>query len=278
MFNKSFNKSSLWAKLSLGLASLLTFVTPSLKAQDWAIAQLESSSRHQEWISIPNGDQKLEAFIVYPEVKEKATSVVIIHEIFGLSDWVRSVADQLAEAGYIAIAPDLLSGLGQDGAGTKGFEGRDALVKAVSGLDPNTVTTNVQATMDYVAALPAANGKVALAGFCWGGSQTFRLATLSSTPKACFVFYGSGPEDPQAIAKISVPIFGFYGEKDQRVNATIDKSQQLLKDAGKFFEAVIYQGAGHGFMRMGQDPKATPENQNGMKEAWDRLKLEISKL
>src|ERR1051325_8991187 len=145
--------------------------------QDWAKARLEKSPRHQEWVDVKQGSRTVKAFIVYPEVKGKATAVVVIHEIFGLSDWVRGVADQLAEAGYIAIAPDLLSGMGPQGGGSSEFADRGAVTQAVQKLPPDQVTADLQAVGDYVAKLPAANGKVAVGGFCWGGSQTFRFAT-----------------------------------------------------------------------------------------------------
>src|SRR5713101_6342751 len=107
----------------LFLALLLAAVPAS--AQDWAKARLEKSPRHQEWVKVKQGAREVQSFIVYPEVKNKAPAVLVIHEIFGLSDWARSVADQLAEAGYIAIAPDLLSGMGPNGGDTAAFAGRD---------------------------------------------------------------------------------------------------------------------------------------------------------
>ncbi|MFM7816677.1 MAG: dienelactone hydrolase family protein, partial [Verrucomicrobiota bacterium] len=191
-----------------------------LLAQDWAKARLEKSPRHLEWVDVKNGDRKVACFIAFPEKKEKATTVVVIHEIFGLTDWVRGVADQLAEAGYIAIAPDLLSGLGTEGKGTAGFTGNDTARKAVSSLPPDQVVSDLDAAVGYVAGLPASNGKVAVAGFCWGGSQTFRFATRSNRIKAAFPFYGAGPTLPEDIRRIMVPVYGFYGENDERVNST----------------------------------------------------------
>src|SRR5262249_6866378 len=148
--------------------------------------------------------------IVYPEVKDKATAVVVIHEIFGLTDWVRSVADQLAEAGYIAIAPDLLSGMGPNGGGTEAIE-RQGVMRAVSGLPPEQVTADLNAVASYVGQLPACSGKVVVGGFCWGGGQTFRFATNNKDVKAAFVFYGSGPNNQEAISHINCPVYGFYG-------------------------------------------------------------------
>src|SRR6266581_3311928 len=130
--------------------------------------------------------------LVYPEVKNKAMSIVVIHEIFGMSDWVQMEADELAEAGYIAIAPDLLSGMGPNGGGTSSLDST-AVGKAIRDLPPDQITADLNAVADYVSKLPAANGKVVVAGFCWGGSQTFRFATNRPNLKAAFVFYGSAP-------------------------------------------------------------------------------------
>src|SRR2546426_1121962 len=161
-------------------------------AQDWAKARLDKSPRHLEWVKVKHGNRELNCFIAYPEVKEKATAVVVIHEIFGLSDWVRGVADQLAEAGYIAIAPDLLSGSAPGGGGTAELGSGDAARKAISSLPSDQVTADLNAVGDYVSRLPACNGKVAVAGFCWGGGQSFRFATNNKDIKAAFVFYGAG--------------------------------------------------------------------------------------
>jgi carboxymethylenebutenolidase len=257
-------------------------VSFSMLAQDWAKQRLEKSPRHQEWVKVKNGSRDVNAFIVYPEVKSKATAVVVIHEIFGLSDWVRSVADQLAEAGYIAIAPDLLSGVGPNGGGSSAFTDRSAVGQAIRDLPPDQVTADLNAVADYVAKLPAANGKVAVGGFCWGGSQTFRFATNRPSLKAAFVFYGTGPDNKEAIARIKAPVYGFYGGKDNRVTSTVPKSTELMKEAGKKYEPVTYEGAGHGFMRSGEDPTATDENKEANKkardESWARWKSVLKKL
>jgi carboxymethylenebutenolidase len=257
-------------------------VAVSALTQDWAKQKLEKSPRHQEWVKVKNGERTVNAFIVYPEVKSKATAVIVIHEIFGLTDWVRSVADQLAEAGYIAIAPDLLSGAGAKGGGSADFTDRNTVGQAIRDLPPDQITGDLNAIADYVGKLPAANGKVAVGGFCWGGGQTFRFATNRPSLKAAFVFYGSGPDNKEAIAKIKAPVYGFYGGNDARVNATIPKSQELMKEAGKTYDPVTYEGAGHGFMRAGEDPTAADASKDANKkardEAWARWKGILSKL
>lgn len=255
--------------------------------QDWAKQRVDKSPRHQEWVKVKNGTREVNSFLVFPEIKSKATAVIVIHEIFGMSDWVRSLTDQLAEAGYIAIAPDLLSGMGPKGGGSSEFDG-STVRQAIGSLPPDQITGDLNAVADYVAKLPACNGKVAVAGFCYGGTQTFRFATNRPGIKAAFVFYGGGPENAEAIAKIKCPVYGFYGGNDARVNATIPKSEELMKAAGKTYEPVVYPGAGHGFMRAGEDPtakEATPEekamkeaNKKARDEAWVRWKELLKKL
>lgn len=240
--------------------------------QDWAKERLEKSPRHLEYVKVKNGDREVNSFIAYPEVKEKATAVVVIHEIFGLTDWVRGVADQLAEAGFIAIAPDLLSGMAPGGGGTPELGAGDGVRKVIQGLPPEQVTTDLKAVAAYVSKLPAANGTVAVGGFCWGGTQTFRFATNDDTFKAAFVFYGSGPEDEAELKRITAPVYGFYGGNDARVNATLPKTTELMKKLGKRFEPVIYDDAGHGFMRAGEAPDASESNKKAREEAWKRWK------
>ena len=256
----------------------VTALAASAFAQDWAKAKLEKSPRHQEWVKVKQGPREVHSFIVFPEVKDKATAVVVIHEIFGLTDWVRSVADQLAEAGYIAIAPDLLSGMAPGGGGTAEFGGPDNARKAFSSLPAEQVTADLNAVADYVAKLPAAKGKVAVAGFCWGGGQSFRFATNNKDIKAAFVFYGSGPDKEADIERIHCPVYGFYGGDDARVNATIPKSTELMKKAGKTYEPVTYEGAGHGFMRAGEDPGGKEVNKKAREEAWKRWKDLLKKI
>jgi carboxymethylenebutenolidase len=248
-------------------------------AQDWAKARLEKSPRHQEFVKLKHGDREVQSFIVHPEVKDKTTAVLVIHEIFGLTDWVRSVADQLAESGYIAIAPDLLSGMGPKGGGTSDFpEGRDGVMKAIQTLPPKQVTEDLNAAAEYLAKLPNCNGKVVVCGFCWGGGQSFRYATNNSHVKASFVFYGPPPNNEQDIGRIACPVYGFYGGNDNRINATIPKTTDLMTKAGKTYEPVTYEGAGHGFMRAGEAPDANAANKKARDQAWERWKELLKKV
>lgn len=247
-------------------------------AQDVFRQKLEKSPRHQEWVAVKYGERTVHAFLVYPEIKTKALAIIVIHENQGLTDWVRNVADQLAEAGYIAIAPDLLSGAAPNGGRTSDFPNADAAREAISKLQPDQVTADLNAVADYVLKLPAANGKLAVAGFCWGGSQTFRFATNRQALEAAFVFYGTGPQNKEAIARVKCPVYGFYGGNDARVNATIEPTAALMKEMGKTYEPVIYEGAGHGFMRTGEMPEAVEANKKAREEAWARWKALLKKL
>jgi carboxymethylenebutenolidase len=246
-------------------------------AQDWAKARLDKSPRHLEWVKVKHGQREVNCFIAFPEVKEKATVVIVIHEIFGLSDWVRGVTDQLAEAGHIAIAPDLLSGTAPGGGGTAELGGADAVRKAISSLPPDQITADLNAVAEYAGKLSACNGKVVVGGFCWGGRQTFRYATNNKDIKAAFVFYGDGPDKQDEVAKINCPVYGFYGGNDNRIGATIPTSKELTKKAGKTYEPVTYEGAGHGFMRAGEGPDAKDADKKAREEAWKRWKELLKK-
>jgi carboxymethylenebutenolidase len=253
-----------------------TVVAVAATAQDWAKERVDKSPRHLEWVSVKRGDRDVKSFIAFPEVKDKATAVVVIHEIFGLSDWVQSVTDQFAEAGYIAIAPDLLSGKAPNGGGTKEL-GRDVR-RAISELKPDEIVKDLDAVVEHVAKLPACNGKVVVTGFCWGGGQAFRFAANNRKIKAALPFYGSWPHREDELNRIACPVYGFYGGNDARINKTIPESERLMKSLGKVYEPVIYEDAGHGFMRAGDDPAAAPANKKGRDDAWKRIKSILTKI
>jgi carboxymethylenebutenolidase len=242
------------------------------KAQDWAKERLNKSPRHGEWVNLKSGNRTIKAFVVYPERKEKTPVVLVIHEIFGLTDWVRSVCDQLAENGVIAIAPDLLSG--------QTFNDVDGARKAISELQKPQIKSDLDATADYALKIPACNGTLAVCGFCWGGGQTFIYVNENPKLKAAYSFYGTAPDEASKVANIPCPVYGFYGEKDERVCATIPKAEELMKAAGKKYEPVIYKGAGHGFMRSGDpaNPQARPADRKARDDAWVRWKKLLKQL
>lgn len=354
---------------AIAAASLLTTVAA---AQDWAKANLAKSSRHGEYVTINEpGGRQLNAWVVYPEVKDKAPVVVMIHEIFGMSDWAREMADEVAGAGYIVVEPDLLSGFGpvtatsslgpvtmkpcpawargiatgtaesctltplqiedafkrcdpmncdsqgrpgravveNDGAngqpvkvklvaaepqqtedhshmqmqstagaaygpahpgGTSAFPDQSAVTRAVSALPNPQVMADLDAAADYGKKLPAANGKLYVAGFCWGGGKSFLFATHRHDLSGAFVFYG--PPPPTELMKdITAPVYGFYAGNDARITATIPKTQDDMKAAGKTYEPVTYDGAGHGFMRAGEAPDANAANTAARQQGFHRF-------
>src|SRR6266481_6437047 len=255
----------------ISLISLLILIAaPFASAQDWAKAALEKSSRHREWVTVKHGGRSVETFVVYPESKDKRPVVLLIHEIFGMSDWVQDLADQVAAAGYMAIAPDLLSGMGPNGGRTSDMT-QDKVTETVSHLNPDQVTADLNSVADYAKKLPASNGKLFVAGFCWGGEQTFRFATNRSDLAGAFVFYGP-PPDKDAMARIKAPVYGFYAGNDARIDATLPDTTAQMKAAGKTFEPVIYDDAGHGFMRAGEAPDANDGNKKARLDAWVRWK------
>lgn len=247
----------------------LLLLTAACQSQT-STSRLENTPRHDEWVDLKHGDRTVRAYVVYPERADQAPVIVVIHENRGLNDWARTVADKLAEQGYIAIAPDLLSGTAPNGGGTKDFESEDAAREGISKLPRAQVLADLRAAVDYAKKIPSANGKVAVGGFCWGGSQTWLAANEIPGLFGAYVFYGTGPQDEAGVAKIDAPVFGFYGGADARVNATIPKTEELMKAAGKRFEPVIYDGAGHAFMRAGEAADASDANKKAHDEAWKR--------
>jgi carboxymethylenebutenolidase len=257
------------------LALLILGLAQTVSAQDWAKAALAKSPRHGEWVTVKHDGRSVETFVVYPEVKDKRPVVLIIHEIFGMTDWVADLADQVAAAGYIAVAPDLLSGMGPDGGRTSSISA-DKVMEAVSKLNPDQVTADLNAAADYAKKIPASNGKLFVGGFCWGGGQTFRFATNRADLSAAFVFYGP-PPDKDAMARIKAPVYGFFAGNDARIGAMIPDAIANMKAAGKTFEPVTYDGAGHGFMRAGEAPDANDANKKAREEAWGRWKSLLAK-
>ena len=256
--------------------SVFAFLLQSVSAEeikDFGRDRLNSSPRHADWVDIKSGERAIKAFVVYPERKDKAPTVLVVSEIFGLTDWVRSLCDELAENGVIAIAPDLHGG--------QKFEDLDGARKATSALTNEQVKADLDATSEYVLTkIPACNGTLAVCGFCWGGGVTFAYANENPKLKAAYSFYGNAPEEASRVANIACAVYGFYAENDERVNATIPKAEELMKAAGKTYEPVIYKGAGHGFMRSGEptNPAVREADKKARNEAWARWKKLLKQL
>ena len=236
-------------------------------------------------VTVTNGTRAVDCWVVYPEVKDKATAVLVIHDSSGLTDWARLSADEIAAAGYIAIVPDFLSGTGPNGGGTSSFPGQSELDMALKKLPPDQITGDLNAAAEYVKSLPAANGKLVEAGFCWGGSQASVSVCNRKDLKAAFVFYG-GPPSAAEMERIKCPVYGFYGGNDARVTMTVNgpatatftNAVELMKKAGKTYEPVVYDGAGHGFMRGGEDTSGREGDKKAHDEAWVRWKELMKKV
>jgi len=235
--------------------------------EDGAVARLDASPRHGEWVTFDAGaGDSVRAWLVYPERRDKAPVAVVIHEIFGLTDWIRAVADQLAGEGFIAIAPDLLSGKGPNGGGSASVD-RQGAIALVSQLKPDEVQRRLRAAAAYAMALPAARPAAASVGFCWGGGVSFAFATSWPGLKGAAVFYGT-PPDADAMARIAAPVAGFYGGDDARVTSTVEPTRAAMQRLGKRYDPNVYDGAGHGFMRdqMGRNGA----NLKAAQDAWPR--------
>ena len=203
------------------------------------------------------------AWITYPERGDQAPVVIVIHEIYGLTDWIRSVADQLAAEGFIAVAPDLLSGSGPNGGGSESMD-RQASVAAIRTLDPLDVNRRLRAMATYATALPSAGDQVGAVGYCWGGSTSFGFAVDYADLDAAVVYYGTSPEG--GFDQIQAPVLGLYGGNDNRVNSTIPRAEQAMSSGGQNFKAHIFEGAGHGFLRAQSGQEGA--NKSATEQAW----------
>ena len=235
-----------------------------------AVDALNNSPRHGEWIDISEGrsganrwGDTIRSWIVYPERATRAPVVVVIHEIFGLTDWIRAVADQFAAEGFIAIAPDLLSGHGADGGGTPAD--RQQAVALVRSLRVEDTTRRLSAVARYGLSLPASSDKFGAVGFCWGGSTSFNFAANEGDLDAAIVYYGSSPSRAM-LGRVEAPVLGLYGGDDARVNATIPDAMREMRRLGKFYEPHQFAGAGHGFLR--QQSARDGANLSAAKAAW----------
>jgi carboxymethylenebutenolidase len=234
-----------------------------------ATAQLTASPRHGEWVDIKssNGGVPIKSFVVYPERKEKAPVVIVIHEIFGLSDWIRGVADQLAKDGFIAIAPDFLSGMGPNKGGSQelGSQGSTQAIRNVTDEDKVRILNDVR---EYALKIPAANGKTATVGFCWGGAASSLFALRQPGLNAAVAYYGGMPADAAAFAGAKTPILGLYAANDTRVNATLDLAKTELAKRNVTYEQHFFEGAGHGFLRQQAGNQNAPNNMKATEQAW----------
>lgn len=237
---------------------------PTPPGADAAQSRLTGSPRHGEWVMIRTGpNDSLRSWVVYPERSTRAPVIIVVQEIFGLTPWIRSVADQLAADGFIAIAPDFLTMRNIP-------SGPDSVVSAASvaatrSLSAADVQRQIDAVARYGMSLPAAQQKYGIVGFCWGGSASFAHAVHSPTVGAAVVYYGSSPPTA-ALQSVRAPVLGLYGGEDARVNATIPAADSALRALGRTYVPTIYPGAGHGFLR--QQAGQAGANLTASQQAW----------
>lgn len=240
-----------------------------LHAQDYAIKKLEESPRLHEWVNLQSGERTVHCFVAYPESKDSTSAVVLIHEGQGLTDWVRSAADQIAALGYIAIVPDLLSDFDQDHKRTSDFKSPEELAKAINKLSDDQITLDLDAAFNFILALPTCNGKVFAMGFDWGGTQAFRYAAYNNFIRAGIVFYAPSYTNKKDLKHLACPIYGFYGALDDEINVTIDQTMDLMSEVNRDYDYTVFQKADHGFMQLGDDPaEAGTKNQEARDAAW----------
>jgi len=228
-----------------------------------ARARLTSSPRHSEWVMISAGADSVRAFIVYPERRAKAPVVVVVHEIYGLTPWVKSISDQLAADGFIAIAPDLLTS--KNLPNPTDSVPADQASAAIRTLNMDDVHRQISAAANYAMALPAAEKRYGIVGFCWGGAVSFAHAVRSESVGASVVYYGTSPASG-TLSSVRAPVLGLYGSNDARVNATIAPADSTMKALGKTYTYSIYEGAGHGFLR--QQGGQNGANLTASQQAW----------
>ena len=245
-------------------------VTDLPASEAGAADALAASPRLGEWVDVElaGSDRPIATWVVRPESPDDAPVVLVIHEIFGLTDWVRAVADRLADNGFVAVVPDLLSGLGPDGGGTASVASRDEVVRLIRSLDPADAIARLDAVRNHAVSLSATTGQVVALGFCWGGSTSFAYAVTQPNLQAAVVYYGSSPVETADYHLVGAPVLGLYGGDDERVNATIAVAEREMARYGKQFEAEIFAGAGHGFLRAQEGRQGA--NREASVQAWQR--------
>lgn len=223
---------------------------------------------HHEYVTLTHDARTTQALVVFPKHDHKASVVILIHEVYGLTDWAKEMADELAGEGFIVIAPDFLSGDGPHGGGFDDFPSEGDRVSALQSLNPDVVLEDFDAAVNYGKTLPNVSGKVGVVGFSWGGWKSFAFATHCKDLSAVFVFYGTGPDD---VTTITAPVYGFYGGADGAVTDSISATTDEMRVAGKFYEPITYKGADHGFMRIGGEFFASRDNKAARDETYKRL-------
>jgi carboxymethylenebutenolidase len=239
---------------------------PNLPASGFnAKGTLASSKLRKEFVDIPMDRVKLHTWVEYPEGDGKAPIVIVMQHAPGMDEWQRSLADQLALEGFIAIAPDLNSGLGPNGGNFDSFVDADSVSRAIARLNENDILERYKAARNWGMKLARANGKSASIGFCMGGGNSFRLAAEVPDLNAAVSYYGNPSKDFN-FSKIHAPVLAFYGEEDARVTSTLPATEAAMKEHGKSFEAHNYPHTTHGFVEY----QTLAGNLEALTDAWPR--------
>lgn len=258
------------------------------RQQAWATRKLAASPLHHQWVSIRYGDRVLRAYVTFPAVARKVPIVIVVHEVFGLTDSTLNTADEIARLGYVTIAPDMVSGFGPGGGGTSSLSTSRLAGQLMTVLPDETVNAAFNGLAQYALKMPQSNGKLAIVGLSWGGGAAFRYAAAAGhnpNVRSICVFYDVGPPTPTQgpnkfakdnppiqVAEIDMPIHGFYPSNDKRVINSLQATKDAMAAAGKPFDPVVYDGADHAYMRVGEDPAdPNPANRVAVKASLARL-------
>jgi carboxymethylenebutenolidase len=226
-----------------------------------AIAAIADPAVKTQTVQYHSGTEMVNGFLALPSGEGKHPAIVVIHEWWGLNDWVKEQAEKLADQGYVALAVDLYRG--------KVATDPEAAHELYRGLPQDRAVRDLKAAFDYLAARPDVNpDRIGSVGWCMGGGYSLLLAENEPKLAACVVNYGAMPTDSVAIQSIHAPLLGNFGADDQGiVPSDVRAFEKAMKAAGKDIDVKIYDGAGHGF--------ENPNNKTGFRKdaaenAWER--------
>jgi len=226
------------------------------------VANLWARPQKTETVSYKSGDEAVTAYLALPDTAGPHPAIVVIHEWWGLNDWVREQAQKFAQQGYVALAVDLYRG--------KVATDRDAAHELSRGMPPDRAVRDLVAAFAYLASRPDVNkARIGSVGWCMGGGLSLQLAIHEPRLAACVVNYGAMPTEAADIQKIQAPVLGNFGAEDQGIPpADVRAFEKAMKATGKTIDAKIYDGAGHAF--------ENPNNKQGYREeaatdAWARM-------
>jgi carboxymethylenebutenolidase len=244
-----------------------------LGSDAWRVERVKQSPRRHEMATLPDGNRTRLALVVYPQVTEPAPVVLLIPEDQGVNNWAADIADQIAAMGYIVISPDFLAGYGVNGGGRSTFTDLKTALAAHLRLKEEDLLADMNAWADYGKKLPETNGKLAIAGFGWGGGRAFRFAVQRKDLSAAFIFYDTAPP-AETLAGLTAPVYGFYAEHDPRVSRTLEGTRTAMMAAGKKYEPIVYPGSDHMFVRLGEEAGNTnPANVLARAQSMARLQV-----